>query len=58
MNCCDVCGITGRNDVDEVFCRLCKLKFQAKKALVKDWSEQYHMIQGMIREEEEAINAA
>lgn len=46
---CDHCG--GKQpDPDETLCARCKLKMQAQSALDKGWSEQYNMIQGMIRD--------
>ena len=56
--CCDACGDTGNNKPDEMLCVLCKLKGQAAAAIRKDWINQYHMIQGMIRDEVAALATA
>lgn len=46
---CDHCG--GKQpDPDETLCKRCKLNVQAQSALDKGWLNQYHMIQGMIRD--------
>lgn len=49
--CCDACGITGRNERDDIVCRECRLLQQAADARRKGWDRQYHMIQGMLAEE-------
>jgi hypothetical protein len=38
--CCDLCGVTGRNETDEILCRACKLKYErARDKLVADAAE-------------------